>query len=90
MGFIPSDLLHAIICPLHKGGSRSVPKNFRPVALTSHVIKVFERVIRKFMVNHLESNGYMTPGTPQLYMNMSHLAIESSVKNILSNFIILN
>ena len=33
------------------------------------------------------TKGAMRTCTPQLNMNMSHLAIESSVKNILSNFI---
>ena len=42
-GKIPPGLLEAVICPLHKGGSRSVPKNFRPVALTSHIIKVYSQ-----------------------------------------------
>ena len=32
---------------IHKGGSRSAPKQCRPVALTSHLIKIFERVLRK-------------------------------------------
>ena len=35
-GSIPTDLL-VIICPVHKGGSRAVPKNYRPVALTPHL-----------------------------------------------------
>ena len=51
-------LLLLLICPVHKGGLRSIPKNFRPVALTSHVIKIFERVVRKALVRHLEDNGF--------------------------------
>ena len=43
-GYIPPELLLVLICPIHKGGSRSAPKNYRPVDLTSHLIKVFERV----------------------------------------------
>ena len=61
-GSIPSDLLLVLICPVHKGGSRGVPKNYRPVALTSHIVKVFERVVRKSLVDHLEKNGYFPDG----------------------------
>ena len=41
-GLIPPDLLLVLVCPVHKGGSRGSPKNYRPVALTSHINKVFE------------------------------------------------
>ena len=61
-GCIPSDLLLVLICPVHKGGSRGIPKNYRPVALTSHVVKVFERVVRRVLVHHLEENGYLPDG----------------------------
>ena len=61
-GCIPSDLLLVLICPVHKGGSRGIPKNYRPVALTSHIVKVFERVIRKALVDHLERSGYFPDG----------------------------
>ena len=53
-GVIPPELLLVLVTPVHKGGSRAIPKNFRPVALTSHLIKVFERVLRKTMVSHLD------------------------------------
>ena len=61
-GSIPLELLLVLICPVHKGGSRSVPKNYRPVALTSHLIKVFERVMRKALVKHIESSGILPDG----------------------------
>ena len=61
-GVIPNDLLLLLICPVHKGGLRSIPKNFRPVALTSHIIKVFERVVKKALVQHLQDNALMADG----------------------------
>ena len=48
--------------PVYKGGSRGSPKNYRPVALTSHLTKVFERVVRKVLVDHLEKNGFLPDG----------------------------
>ena len=61
-GVIPSDLLLVLISPVHKGGSRGLPKNYRPVALTSHIVKVFERVVRLALVRHLEENGLLPDG----------------------------
>ena len=58
-GFIPPDLLLVLVSPVHKGGSRGTAKNYRPVALTSHLIKVFERVMRKVLVSHLERHGHL-------------------------------
>ena len=39
-GCIPPNLLLVLVSPVHKGGSRGSAKNYRPVALTSHLIKV--------------------------------------------------
>ena len=43
-----------IIPPTHKGGSRRDPKNYRPVSLTSHKIKIFERITVKKLVENVE------------------------------------
>ena len=58
-GKVPPDLLLVMVSPIHKGGSRGSPKNYRPVALTSHLTKVFERVVRKVLVGHLEKHGLL-------------------------------
>lgn len=55
-GSIPDALKRALITPIHKGGPRDDPKNYRPIALTSHLIKVFEKVIVKQLVAYLEEN----------------------------------
>ena len=61
-GVIPPDLLLVLISPVHKGGSRGLPSNYRPVALTSHIIKLFERVVRMRLVAHLEENNLLPDG----------------------------
>ena len=61
-GVIPPDLLLVLISPVHKGGSRGSPANYRPVALTSHIIKMFERVVRRCLVKHLEENDLLPAG----------------------------
>ena len=56
LGITPQKLKEAHIIPIHKGGHQGLPANYRPVALTSHVIKLFEKVVRKFIVKFLEEN----------------------------------
>ena len=51
----------AAIVPVFKSGDRTVPSNYRPISLTSVIIKVFERVIRKQIVTFLISNGHLNP-----------------------------
>ena len=38
------------------------PKNYRPVALTSHLIKIFERVLRRALVKHVDENDILPTG----------------------------
>ena len=46
-GTIPQDWLNANITPLFKKGSRTSASNYRPIALTSQIVKVFEKCILK-------------------------------------------
>merc|ERR1712236_3546 len=50
----------AYVTPIHKGGSRQKPEKYRQVSLTSHVMKVFERVIKKKIIEHLEKREKST------------------------------
>ena len=56
---IPSEHLQQVITPIFKKGNRSLPENYRPVSLTSHIIKVFERVLRNKIVDHIETNNLL-------------------------------
>jgi len=51
---VPRDWRTAIVSPLFKKGRRSEPGNYRPVSLTSQIVKVVESVLRDAIVNHLE------------------------------------
>merc|ERR1711915_116982 len=55
-GVIPDIFKLAYITPIHKGGSKLTPENYRPISLTSHIKKVFERVLKVYIVKHLEKN----------------------------------
>ncbi|CAL4073588.1 unnamed protein product, partial [Meganyctiphanes norvegica] len=46
--------------PIQKPGSqRCEPKSYRPVSLTSHIIKAFERIVRTAIVTYLEENNLL-------------------------------
>ena len=52
-------VMQSIIVPLYKGGEKSDPVNYRPLALTNHLTKIFERVVRKEIMQHLETNNLL-------------------------------
>jgi len=51
---VPRDWPTAVVSPLFKKGRRSEPENYRPVSLTSQIIKVIESVLRDEIVKHLD------------------------------------
>jgi hypothetical protein len=59
-GVIPADLKTQYITPVFKKGARTEAANYRPISITSHVIKIFERVIRNHLVKHLEENSLLS------------------------------
>ena len=50
-GFIPPVLKTQFITPVYKKDDRTDPANYRPVSLTSHIIKTFERIMRDELVS---------------------------------------
>ena len=51
---------HAITCPALKPNSESyLPKSYRPISLTSHLIKIFEKIVREAIVKHLVDNDLL-------------------------------
>ena len=76
------------ITPVFKKGSKAKAENYRPISLTSHIIKIFGRVVRKKIVAHLEANQILCknqhgfqPGKSCLTQLLAHIDI------ILKNFL---
>ena len=59
-GVVPSFYKMSLVCPLHKKGDKITPGNYRPVSLTSHVVKVFERVLKNILIRYFESNSLIS------------------------------
>ena len=56
-GIIPATLKKANIVPIYKGGKKCLAKNYRPVALTSHLIKLFETIIKNSIFKYIDENN---------------------------------
>ena len=79
-GEIPEICKSATITPIYKDKSRAIAKNYRPVALTSHLIKVFEKVLRNHMTNFMHQHN--------LFNSSQHgfLAGRSCLSQLLNHF----
>ena len=52
-GIVPKALKIANVVPLHKGGDKTSPDNYRPVSLTPVIAKIFEKIIKKSVEEHV-------------------------------------
>lgn len=59
-GEIPEILKTQGIVPIFKKGNKSSAANYRPVSLTSHLIKLFEKILRAKIVIYIEENNILT------------------------------
>ena len=53
---IPQVWKTAEVVPLHKKGSIHLPDNYRPVSLTCVLCKVYEKILRQHMLDHIENS----------------------------------
>lgn len=61
-GILPISWKDAVIIPIIKPGKDPTnPANYRPIALTSHVGKIMERMIVERLMFYLESKGLLSP-----------------------------
>ncbi|XP_076039464.1 uncharacterized protein LOC143024537 [Oratosquilla oratoria] len=61
-GQVPRVLKHSLVTPIFKGGDKAAAKNYRPVGKTSHIIKIFERILVKRIVDFMKRNELYNKG----------------------------
>ena len=49
------------ITPIHKKGSCFLPSNYRPVSLTSPIVKVMESIIKDNISSYMSNNNLFSP-----------------------------
>ena len=59
-GTVPLSWKLGTITPLHKSDERDSAENYRPISLTSQVVKLLEKLIRKNVMDHLLSIGALS------------------------------
>jgi hypothetical protein len=59
-GKLPKPWLDANVTPLHKQGSKMDPANYRPISLTSVLVKLLEKVVKSSIMKHLTTNNLLS------------------------------
>ena len=59
-GTLPQDWLSAHVVPVHKKNDKRDPSNYRPISLTSIVVKTLERLVHREVVSALENKKLLS------------------------------
>ena len=59
-GTVPECFKETHVCPILKGGDPAVPSNYRPISHLSNLDKALERLVFKYLYNHLLDNNILT------------------------------
>ena len=60
VGIVPSSYKEANVCPVPKAGDLSQVSNYRPISLLNSENKVLERLVFKYLFNHLRDNNLLS------------------------------
>ena len=59
-GKVPQHYKTQFVTPIHKKESTAFASNYRPISVTSHIVKIFERILRNHLVEYLDSNSIIS------------------------------
>ena len=61
-GIYPKSLKLAKVIPLHKGGNKKDPSNYRPISILTNFNKIFEKILYSRLYDFFEKNGVIYEG----------------------------
>lgn len=59
-GQVPERWKHTFVTPILKKNPSSSPENYRPVSITSVLCRLFEKILKEHIVDHLEKNSILS------------------------------
>ena len=59
-GIFPKSWKVANVVPIFKKGDRAIVSNYRPISLLSAFSKIFEKIVYKYVFNHIVDNNIIT------------------------------
>ena len=54
-GSLPDIFKRANVTPIHKGGDKSLPKNYRPISVTPILCRLLETIVREVITQHIKT-----------------------------------
>ena len=60
-GKFPNYLKKALVVPIYKRGPKSDVNNYRPISLLNVFSKIFEKIMKKFLIEFIEDNNILSP-----------------------------
>lgn len=85
-GVFPNSLKFAKILPIHKGGSKSDPSNYRPIAILSILSKIIEKHVTKHLFGYMNKYNVLHKSQSGFRKNHScNTALVNLVDRWLSN-----
>ena len=72
-GDIPPDWKLANVTAIFKKGNKSSTSNYRPVSLTVNLCKVFESIMRDYIIDHIEKYKLVRQSQHGFFKNKSCL-----------------
>ena len=73
---MPTQYKEAYVCPISKTGDLSLVSNHRPISLLNSEDKLFERLVFKYLFNHLRDNNLLS------YLQSGFIPGDSSVNQL--------